>query len=133
MFQIGLVLDVGPFHKTSNIWPQLYHDMMDINGGKMPPGSFEEYGNFKKMSSKFLSTGSIESFVLSNNNFKLIAEFTSGRNARCLLILDQLNSRKKISSAMKTSKYEAKLIAYQNCQCHSVQCDNPFTKRAPNR
>ena len=133
IFQIGLILDVGPLHETSNVLPQLYHDVMGMNGGKMPPDSFEEYGNFKKMSSKFMASGSTQSFVLSNDKFRLIAEFTSGRKARCLLIFDQLNSRKQISSAMKTFKYEAKLIAYQDCQCHSVTCDNPFTKKAHNR
>ena len=133
IFQIGLILDVGPLHETSNVLPQLYHDVMGMNGGKMPPDSFEEYGNFKKMSSKFMASGCTQSFVLSNDKFRLIAEFTSGRKARCLLIFDQLNSRKQISTAMNTLKYEVKLIAYRDCQCQFVICENSFTKKAHDR
>ena len=121
----GLLLNTGHYNHPLSINADLYREIMK-SPGRLEPRTFSNFPNFAQMSCLELSRGGMESMQFQNNRFKLTAYLTSGRSARCHLVLSAIHSPS--SKLPDLTPQEVKLVAFKKCLCDScefktVPCD----------
>ena len=119
---IGLLMDNGHFSKANR---SLYKSLMV----SMKPGTFENHGNFVRIACSALSSGYSNAVTLENNKLKLVANITTGRKAKCQLLLTGLpfccvfgdNSSTlhhwKPTTEICLKSVTIKLVAFRRCIC----------------
>ena len=119
----GMLLNTnGHYNHPSNINADLYKEVMK-SPGRLAPRTFADCGNFAQMSCLETSSGGMTSMTFQNNRFKMVAQLTSGRSARCHLVLEAVKNPSPLPSP-KVESRNIKLLAFKKCFCDSCEFEN---------
>ena len=120
----GLLLNTnGHYNHSLNINADLYKEVMK-SPGRLEPRTFADCGNFVQMSCLETSSGGVTSMTFQNNRFKMVAQLTSGRSARCHLVLDAVKTPINPPDSSSLESRNIQLLAFKKCFCDSCEFEN---------